>query len=60
MNYASSGCHELKIAGPNGAAGAGEVFVVHGAFEEVGDCLLASVWVVWETGARRDIKVVKH
>jgi len=56
----TAGCHELEVAGVDGAFVAGEVFVVDGAAEEVGYCFLAAVGVVWETCAGGDGEVVEH
>ena len=55
---AAAGGHELEVAGVDGAFVAGEVFVVDGAAEEICDCLLAAVGVVWEACAGSDGEVV--
>lgn len=52
--------HELQVPGVDGAGVAGEVLVVDGAGEEVGDGFLAAVGVVWEAGAGVDGEVVEH
>lgn len=40
MDDTASGGHELEIAGMDRAGVSGEIFMVDGALEEVGDCLL--------------------
>lgn len=57
--YDASSCrHELEVASVNGAFVSSKVFVVDGAAEEVCDCFLAAVGVVWEACARSDGEVV--
>ena len=58
MNNATAGSHELEVTSVDGAFVAGEVFVVDGAAEEICDCLLAAVGVVWEACAGSDGEVV--
>ena len=55
-----AGSHELEVTGFDGAGVAGEVFVVDGAVEHVGDCFLATVGVVREASAGGDGGVVEH
>ena len=60
VHYPPSGCHELQVAGADGALVSGEVFMVDRAGEEVGYCFLPAMGVVGESGTRVDREVVEH
>lgn len=60
MHDSPAGRHELQVSRLDGAFVAGKVFVVDGPREQVSNCFLAAVWVVWEAGARADAEVVEH
>jgi hypothetical protein len=57
--YDASSCrHELEVTSVDCALVASEIFMVDGTAEEVCDCFLTAVGVVWEACAGSDGEVV--
>ena len=60
MDDAGAGAHALDFAGPDGAAAAAGILVLHGAFQDIGDDLHVAMGMGRKARAARDPVLVDH